>query len=31
VEYIEAEAEAGRQVTLTVTTNTVSEVRESET
>ena len=30
VEYIEAEAEAGRQVTLTVTTSTVSEVRESE-
>ena len=30
VEYIEAEAAAGRQVTLTVTTSTVSEVRESE-
>jgi hypothetical protein len=30
VEYIEAEAAAGRQVTLTITTNTVSEVRESE-
>jgi Zn-dependent M28 family amino/carboxypeptidase len=30
VEYIEAEAEAGRQVTLTVTTSTVSEVRQSE-
>ena len=30
VEYIEAEAAAGRQVTLTVTTDTVSEVRESE-
>jgi Zn-dependent M28 family amino/carboxypeptidase len=30
VEYIEAEAAAGRQVTLTVTTSTVSEVRQSE-
>lgn len=30
VEYIEAEAAAGRTVTLTVTTSTVSEVRESE-
>jgi Zn-dependent M28 family amino/carboxypeptidase len=30
VEYIEAEAAAGRQVTLTITTSTVSEVRESE-
>jgi Zn-dependent M28 family amino/carboxypeptidase len=30
VEYIEAEAAAGRQVTLTITTNTISEVRESE-
>ena len=30
VEFIEAEAAAGRQVTLTVTTSTVSEVRESE-
>ena len=30
VAYIEAEAAAGRQVTLTVTTSTVSEVRESE-
>ena len=30
VEYIEAEAAAGRQVTLTVTTTTISEVRESE-
>jgi Zn-dependent M28 family amino/carboxypeptidase len=30
VEFIEAEAAAGRQVTLTVTTTTVSEVRESE-
>jgi Zn-dependent M28 family amino/carboxypeptidase len=30
VEYIEAEAAAGRQVTLTVTTSTLSEVRESE-
>jgi Zn-dependent M28 family amino/carboxypeptidase len=30
VEFIEAEAAAGRQVTLTVTTSTVSEVRKSE-
>ena len=30
VEFIESEAAAGRQVTLTVTTTTVSEVRESE-
>jgi Zn-dependent M28 family amino/carboxypeptidase len=30
VEFIEAEAAAGRQVTLTVTTSTVSEVRQSE-
>jgi Zn-dependent M28 family amino/carboxypeptidase len=30
VEFIEAEAAAGRQVTLTVTTSTESEVRESE-
>ena len=30
VEFIEAEAAAGRQVTLTVTTSTISEVRESE-
>ncbi|HEX6761076.1 MAG TPA: hypothetical protein VF086_22090 [Propionibacteriaceae bacterium] len=30
VDYIEAEAEAGHQVTLTVTTTTVSEVREFE-
>ena len=30
VEFIEAEAAAGREVTLTVTTSTVSEVRESE-
>jgi len=30
VEYIETEAAAGRQVTMTVTTSTVSEVRESE-
>ena len=30
VEHIEAEAAAGRQVTLTVTTDTVSEVRQSE-
>jgi len=30
VEFIEAEAGAGREVTLTVTTSTVSEVRESE-
>ncbi|MGY1615745.1 M28 family metallopeptidase [Geodermatophilus sp. SYSU D00691] len=30
VEYIEAEAAAGRQVTLTVSTSTVSEVRTSE-
>ena len=30
VEFIEAEAAAGRQVTMTVTTSTVSEVRESE-
>ena len=30
VTFIEAEAAAGRQVTLTVTTSTVSEVRESE-
>ncbi len=30
VEFIEAEAAAGRTVTLTVTTSTVSEVRESE-
>jgi hypothetical protein len=30
VTYIEAEAAAGRQVTLTVTTSTVSEVRQSE-
>ena len=30
VEFIEAEAAAGRTVTLTVTTSTVSEVRQSE-
>jgi Zn-dependent M28 family amino/carboxypeptidase len=30
VQYIAAEAAAGRQVTLTVTTTTLSEVRESE-
>jgi Zn-dependent M28 family amino/carboxypeptidase len=30
VEFIEAEAAAGRQVTLTITTSTVSEARESE-
>ena len=30
VEFIEAEAVAGRQVTLTVSTSTVSEVRQSE-
>ena len=30
VEFIEAEAAAGRPVTLTVTTSTVSEVRQSE-
>jgi Zn-dependent M28 family amino/carboxypeptidase len=30
VTYIEAEAAAGRQVTMTVTTSTVSEVRQSE-
>ena len=30
VEFIEAQAAAGRQVTLTITTSTVSEVRESE-
>jgi Zn-dependent M28 family amino/carboxypeptidase len=30
VEFIESEAAAGRQVTLTVTTSTLSEVRESE-
>jgi Zn-dependent M28 family amino/carboxypeptidase len=30
VEFIEAEAAADRQVTLTVTTSTVSEIRESE-
>jgi Zn-dependent M28 family amino/carboxypeptidase len=30
VAFIEAEAAAGRQVTLTVTTSTVSEVRQSE-
>jgi Zn-dependent M28 family amino/carboxypeptidase len=30
VEYIEAEAAAGRQVTMTITTSTESEVRESE-
>jgi Zn-dependent M28 family amino/carboxypeptidase len=30
VEFIEAEAAAGRTVTLTITTSTVSEVRESE-
>ena len=30
VEFIEAEAAAGRTVTLTITTSTVSEIRESE-
>ena len=30
VTYIEAEAASGRQVTMTVTTSTVSEVRQSE-
>ncbi len=30
MEFIEAQAAAGRQVTLTITTSTVSEVRESE-
>jgi Zn-dependent M28 family amino/carboxypeptidase len=30
VEYIESEAAAGRAVTMTVTTSTISEVRESE-
>ena len=30
VTFIEAEAEAGRQVTLTVTTSTVTDVRQSE-